>query len=172
MKINVLLFICLGFLFACQEDEPKPTNAEKQAVLLAGKKGESKKWLVSGYRVDGQEVEAFGCLEDNEYTFFNNALQTFEGDEGDDRCLDGQTEQPLPQEIESGNWAFTIDGSIVIISSASTQSPVAIFSAFTELGNPFPMEIVSLTKTELVIETDYTVDVFSETVRVTFVAAN
>jgi hypothetical protein len=164
--IPVLLFVLIG----CKEDDPKPTAAEKQGELLGGKKGASKTWILTDYEIDNITIDAFECFDENEYTFFNNEAQEFEGDEGSVRCTDADTGQPLSQSIESGRWAFTTDGKIVIISSDVIDSPVAIFSTFSAFGNPFPAEVTTLSATDLVIVAEYSAPGFSETVRLTFEA--
>lgn len=170
MKVKLLTLAALVLVLSCKEDDPKPTAAEKQGVLLAGEKGKSKIWVLTNYEIDNTTIGAFDCFDENEYTFSNNASQEFEGDEGSVRCTDSNTGELLPQSIESGRWAFTIDGKIVIISSDVINSPVAIFSAFTTFGNPFPAEVTSLSATDLVIEAQYSTPNFSETVRLTFEA--
>lgn len=170
MKSKLFPLLVLVILIGCKEDDPTPTGAEKQGVLLAGNKGQSKVWILTDYEIDNFTIDAFDCFEENEYTFFNNASQDFEGDEGDVRCTDSDSGELLPQSIESGRWAFTVDGKIVIISSEVVNSPVAIFSYFTDFGSPFPAEVVTLTSTDLVIEAQYSTPSFSETVRLTFEA--
>lgn len=172
MKLKLLVMMLAISLLGCKDDDPKPTAAEKQGVLLAGNKGQSKTWILTGYRINGAVVDAFDCLEDNEYTFTNNNAQEFFGDEGDFRCSDSDTGQPLPQSIESGNWAFSIDGAVVIISSSNFNSPASIFSYFSGLGNPFPADVITLTATQFVIEAEYSTPSFTETARLTFTAVN
>lgn len=172
MKLKLLVIMLTVSLLGCKDDDPKPTAAERQGVLLAGKKGESKTWILTDYRIEGAVVSSFDCLENNEYTFTNNNAQEFFGDEGDFRCSDSDTGQLLPQGIESGNWAFSIDGEIVIISSSSYDSPTSIFSYFSGLGNPFPADVITLTATQFIIETEYSTPSFIETARLTFTAVD
>jgi hypothetical protein len=170
MKISVLTLLVFASLIGCKKDEdPEPSAAEKQAVLLAGVSGQSKTWILTGYKTDDVTDDNFVCLENNEYTFSNNASQEFSGDEGEERCVDSN-QAPLPQSIESGNWAFALDGKTVIISSLNVTSPIAIFSYYTTLGRPFPAKIISLNEKEFVIEIEYSTPDFSETARISFEA--
>jgi hypothetical protein len=158
MKSKFLTLLVCVALLSCKEDDPKPTGAEKQGVLLAGKKGQSKVWLISDFKIDGDDFydPALLCFYDNEYTFFNNADQTFEGSEGDEACVDLGSGEELPDQIESGQWAFSIDGKNLIILSDNFNSGVAIFSYFGGGSTPFPAEVVTLTKDILELSMNYT----------------
>lgn len=173
----VLLFVLLG----CKEDDPKPTPAEQQGVLLAGKTGASKTWILTQFEIDGSDVFEGLCEYDNEYTFFNTAAQSFEGTEGEDECtlwddidgdgiVDPDEVFSYGQDIESGAWAFTIDGKTLIISSSEIQSDFAVFSRFTEIGSPFPGTVTKLTETDLTLEMNVTVGNTDIEVTITFEA--
>jgi hypothetical protein len=161
------LLLVVAFIGCKKDDDPVPTAAEKQAVLLAGKSGESKTWILTGFEIDNQDVFEGLCEYDNEYTFFNNAGQTFEGKEGEEECIDwvdlnqndiideGEVGTYGP-DIEGGIWAFTIDGKSVIISSARTESNFAIFSFFIDQGRPLPAKIITLTDTDFNLEMEVT----------------
>ena len=163
MKTRLFFPILLVVLMGCKDDDPKPTAAEQQGNLLAGKKGESKTWILTSFVIDGTDVFDGLCEYDNEYTFFNTAAQSFEGTEGEEECtfwddinedgiVDAGEVFSFGEDIETGVWAFTLDGKTLIISSSDTQSEFAIFSLFTEIGSPLPASIIKLTDTELSLE--------------------
>ncbi len=166
MKIQFLALFVLVSLIGCNKDEdPEPSAAEKQALLLAGASGQSKVWILTSLEIDNVDVFEGLCGYDNEYTFFNNATQSFEGTEGEEECTfwsdengDGIVD---PDEIfsygpviESGIWAFTLDGKSILISSSDTQSEFAIFSIFTDQGSPLPATVKTLTETDFSLEMD------------------
>lgn len=143
--ITPLFFVSLLFFSSCQDDELLP--AEAQAKLLAGNPGSSKTWkLLNGtLQANGQDVverEIDPCQLDDLFKFTNNGDQTYELRGGSIKC--NVEDDDL---LETGNWAFTLDGTMVIILSSKTS--------FTGLFNywnmPFPAEIVSLTENEFKI---------------------
>jgi hypothetical protein len=181
MKIQLLTLVILVLLLACKEDDPKPTAAEKQAVLLAGNKDKSKTWILTKFEIEGQDLFEGLCEYDNEYTFFNNASQTFEGKEGVEECsfwddvngdeiVDEDEVFSYGPDIEEGVWAFTIDGKTILISSNNTQSDFAIFSLFGSNGLPIPAQIISLTETVLSLEMEAVIGSSSVTAKIEFEA--
>jgi hypothetical protein len=178
MKVKLLALLALAFLvISCKEDDPEPTAAEKQAVLLAGNKGQSKTWIISSFEVDGDSFypPSLSCFFDNEYEFSNNANQTFEGTEGEVNCFvdpddDGVFDVELPDEIESGQWAFSLDGKSLFVLSNDYNSQVAVFSYFGPNSTPFPAEVVTLTKELLELEMPYVYEGNSGVITVSFEA--
>lgn len=141
-----LLLLAIGVVFtSCKEDDPEPLKAETQAVLLAGEKGSSKTWkLVSGT----QQVNASSevqitfddCQLDDLFKFTNNDAQDYEMRGGALKCDDSD-----PDLLEEGTWAFTLDGSMVVILSNRT----AISGLFNFYALPFPAEVLSLSDTSM-----------------------
>lgn len=146
MKIITPLFLAaLLFFSSCQDDEVLP--AEAKAKLLAGNPGASKTWkLINGtIQVNGLDVverDIDPCQLDDLFKFTNNGDQTYELRGSFLKCNEDDDEL-----LETGNWAFTLDGSMVIILSDKTS--------FTGLFNywnmPFPAEVISLTENDFKI---------------------
>lgn len=146
-------------IIGCNDDSTKPTLAEINLELIAGKSGSSKTWILKSYRVRGNEAFEGICPYDNEYIFYNNPSRTFGGSEGVEMCVDWED---LDQDgirdsneiiaygpiIENGYWNLSPNGSIVLISSSDTQSLYAIFSLATPFGSPFPAEIWKINESE------------------------
>jgi len=132
-------------IFSCNEDDPEPHPFEVQANLLAGEKGSSKNWKLTGITVkEGTDPEeSFGfddCFLDNIYTFKNNDAQDYEATEGATKC-----DSIDPTIIEAGTWAFTADGKVIIIlPSKLTSSYNILFTILT-----YPASVVELTETSL-----------------------
>ncbi len=141
-----LLLLAISVVFtSCKEDDPEPLKAETQAVLLAGEKGSSKTWkLVSG----SQQVNAASevqitfdpCQLDDLFKFTNNDAQDYEMRGGTIKCDDTD-----PDLLEEGTWAFTLDGSMVVILSNRT----AISGLFNFYALPFPAEVLALSDTSM-----------------------
>lgn len=145
MKAKLLTLAALLLLLSCKEDDPEPTGAEKQGVLLAGEKGKSKNWVLTGGTAQetGGPVQTFNfdaCFTDNIYTFNNNDAQSYVNTEGASKC-----DATHPSEIEKGTWAITLDGEIVIVVASSISNPEQ--SLFGALASP--MNVLSLTKDEM-----------------------
>lgn len=67
-----LLFFLLMLSVAmsgCKDDDADPLPFEKQEELLAGKKNESKSWVVESVTVNGTELQLEACDADNIFTF-------------------------------------------------------------------------------------------------------
>ncbi len=144
MKNSVLysfLILTSVLITSCKEDDPEPLKAQTQAVLLAGEPGSSKTWKLTG---GTQQVNAGGvvpqtfdpCQLDDLFTFSNNEAQSYEMRGGASKC-----DAADPDQLESGTWAFTLNGTMVIILSNKT----AISGLFNFYALPFPAEVVSLT---------------------------
>ena len=133
MRLRLLKFsvIVLGLALlslSCSKDEPKPLGAQTNAVFLAGDKGKSKGWKLREFNYQigtaaAQTATFAGCFSDNVYTFTNNASQAYDGTEGTSKCFTTD-----PDAIESGTWAFTLDGLILNVSVDETQTPNGLFS--------------------------------------------
>jgi hypothetical protein len=78
------------------------------------------------------------------YTFYNNANQEFDTIEGLTACNVDD-----PELIEEGNWAFSLNGNTLIISSDNVYSNQSLFSYFVDYAFPFPAEVITLTSTQL-----------------------
>lgn len=147
MKNNaflLLFLICIVFT-SCKEDDPEPLKAETQAVLLAGEKGSNKTWkLVNGT----QQVNASSevpltfddCQLDDLFKFTNNDAQDYEMRGGTLKCDDTD-----PDLLEEGTWAFTLDGTMVVVLSNRT----AFSGLFNYYSLPFPTEVLTLTDTSM-----------------------
>jgi hypothetical protein len=138
------LFLVLLFP-SCGENDPEPLQSEVQAILLAGKSGNSKNWrLISISEKAGinpeQNYALEECFLDNVFTFRNNPSQDYEAIEGPTKC------DPLDPEIaESGTWAFTTEGKILIIlPDTLTNSYNILFTLFT-----YPSAVIELTEDSL-----------------------
>lgn len=126
LKIFILVLFWGGLILSCAKDDPALLGAQKNGVLLAGDKGKSKTWQLRTMSIQAgagavQPVTLDGCFADNNYTFTNNDAQDYSATEGASKCY-------TPDEIESGTWAFTLDGLILNVEVDDTQSPNGIFS--------------------------------------------
>ena len=164
MKKVILPILLLTLFVGCKEDDPVPTGAETQAILLAGEKNKSKVWIMTSATemeegnpaTDIFDKVVNACFLDNKYTFSNNANQEYTGGEGAMKCRNGD-----PDEIESGHWAFTLDGKFLIVSVDTVRnSDGTLFSLLS-----FPATVTKLTSTEMIL--NYTVT-GSETVNYRF----
>lgn len=145
MKIVTPLFFAALLIFSSCQDELLP--AEVKAKLLAGNPGSSKTWkllngTVQANGLDVVEREIDPCQLDDLFKFINNGDQTYELRGSLLKC-DVEDDDLL----EAGNWAFTLDGSMVIILSSKTSYT----GLFNYWNMPFPAEIVSLTENEFKI---------------------
>ena len=111
---NLLFFLLLlsVAMSGCKDDDTDPLPFEKQVELLAGKKNESKSWIVESVTVNGSELELEPCDADNIFTFYNNDLQEYKLTSGALKC-----ESAHPSLLEEGAWMFTTDGKMLIISA-------------------------------------------------------
>lgn len=111
------LILTAVLITSCKEDDPEPLKAQTQAVLLAGEPGSSKTWKLTGGTAQlnsggAQTLLLDPCQLDDIFKFTNNEAQSYEMRGGSLKCDD--TDADL---LESGTWAFTIDGKMVVILS-------------------------------------------------------
>jgi hypothetical protein len=128
---NLFIFAAIGGLFAisCKKSDPAPLGAQVNAKFLAGEKGASKKWKLRelNYDAGGTNVGTAtlpGCFLDNIYTFTNNDSQDYAATEGVSKC-GGSTSDA----IESGTWAFTLDGLTLNIEVDDVSTPNGLFAS-------------------------------------------
>ena len=154
--IVLLTRIGFGLFSGCKENDPVPLEAEVKAKLLAGESGSSKSWkLVTVVGKEGTKAEQTftlaGCEADNIYKFSNNAAQEYEESEGATKCsaLDATV-------VEKGTWAFTLDGTMLVIlnTTLSSNSDAFSFSQFF----PYPGQVVELSDSIMKIKMTYTFD--------------
>src|SRR5688572_5641294 len=110
--LMILSIIC-GLLVSCEDEERDPFPFEKQTELLAGKKGESKTWLLESLHVNGSLAPIDDCDKDNVHTFYNDDSQRYTITSGAQKC-DGAD----PELLEEGSWMFTTAGKTMIISGS------------------------------------------------------
>ena len=140
---TLIVIVFTSFALAsCKKDNPKPLASEVNGRLLAGEKGKSKSWRVTDgtFQAGADPVEPFSvnaCLLDNIFTFTNNDVQSYNAMEGATKC-----DPANPDIIESGTWAFTADGKMIII--LSNTVPQSSSSFFSYAGFPFPAEVTHL----------------------------
>ncbi len=135
---------------SCKKDDPKPLQAEVNAKLLAGDFGKSKSWSITGgtFQFSSGSVQPFNvsdCISDNIYTFTNDNSQTYQATEGSTKCAAND-----PDVVESGTWAFTRDGKMIIILSNNTTNSAG--SIFSYKGFAFPAEVIQITDASLQIK--------------------
>ena len=128
LKYSMIVF-GLGLVsLSCSKDEPKPLGAQTNGVFLAGAKGKSKAWKLREFSYQlgtaaAQTATFPGCFSDNVYTFTNNDSQAYDATEGTAKCFTSD-----PDGIESGSWAFTLDGLILNVNVDETFTPNGLFS--------------------------------------------
>lgn len=153
MKFETVILVLLAVCFqGCKKSDPQPANGN--ARLLSGDPGKSKSWklVVASQQLEDGAITPYtigACTLDNIYTFTNNAEQTYEATEGPTKCLDSD-----PDLVESGNWAFTNDGKIVMILSNHVlpSNPGSLFSFY---GFALPSEIITLTDNTFKVKMTY-----------------
>jgi hypothetical protein len=148
--IYSLTFLSLSLIISCKDDDPEPLQAEVQGKLLAGEKGSSKSWKLTKLVYedsDGTEDYDFEvCFLDNIYKFSNNDSQDYSAVEGTTKCNANDATT-----IESGTWAFTIEGKIVIILPDLTNNGYGTFFSFLTA----PADVIELTETSFKIKIDF-----------------
>lgn len=179
-----LLFIFVILVVSCKKDDPAPLGAQTAAKFLAGEKNASKSWklrelIIQSGTNPAQAQTLPGCFGDNLYTFTNNDAQEYASTEGTTKCYTSDA-------IESGNWAFTIDGLILNIMVDDTQTPNGLFSSeiYVEVDDnnaitaiysggytPFPAFVKKLDATNLVLEINETRGSDKATYTLTFTPA-
>lgn len=137
-----LFLATLIFLSSCGKNDPEPLQSEVKAILLAGAKGSSKSWKLTAlsgeFNGSTEEFEFDNCFLDNIYKFTNNDNQTYQANEGATRCNSESADL-----IESGNWAFTTNGEIVIIIPDFIGDSEAGLFSYLQV----PGEVLELTET-------------------------
>ncbi|CAN5231411.1 hypothetical protein BH09BAC3_BH09BAC3_21040 [soil metagenome] len=185
IRPKLLSLIILSGLFvisSCSKNDPVPLGAQKNATLLAGDAGKSKAWKLTQLTFQtgsaaAQTANIPACYLDNIYTFTNNAAQDYVGTEGVTFCDTSQ-----PSTIETGTWAFTLDGLMVTIAVDETFSPFGLFSPEVasdsngdplpyNIGYPFPAIVKTLTATSMVLEMNETLGTTKYKYVFTFVAS-
>lgn len=146
-----LLLAALTLLSSCGKDDPEPLMAEVQGALLAGPRGASKSWKLTGatFKFNSEPTiteELDECQLDDVFTFSNNSEQSYQLRGGALKC--SQYDDDL---LEDGTWAFTVDGTMVIILS-STISNGGLFN-YNNL--PFPCEVLTLTDSSMILEMEF-----------------
>lgn len=142
------LFILVFFSVAvagCKEDDTDPLPFERQVELLAGKKNESKSWIVESVIVNGTELALEPCDADNIFTFFNNSSQEYKLTSGALKC-----DSSIPTLLEEGAWMFTTDGQMLII-SANKIYEINTMNYFGSLTSK-PGKVLELTATNFKTE--------------------
>lgn len=125
-KLISLALIWCVLVMSCSKSDPAPLGAQKNATFLAGAAGKTKSWKLREmtYQIGSGSVQSYtlpGCFADNLYTFSNNATQDYAATEGTSQCYNSDA-------IESGTWAFTLDGLRLNIQVDNTQTPNGLFS--------------------------------------------
>lgn len=141
MKRTLMILGIISSAFVgCEDEERDPFPFEKQIELLAGKKGESKAWLLESLRVNGSIAPIDSCDRDNVYTFYNNDLQQYAITIGAQKC-----DETEPDLLEEGAWMFAIDGKTMIISG----SKIFAYKQMTYFGliSSKPGKILELSET-------------------------
>jgi len=147
--VSSTLLLCILFLIGCGDD-PDP-KVLKNTNLLAGKKGESKSWIMTSFVIrEGSSSEDIfvgvdACLADNIFTFSNSDNQEFEQTEGSAKC-DGAD----PSLIESGSWYLTSNGltvTVIVFGNDVNNGDAALFVYF-----PVAWSVTELSGSALVIE--------------------
>ena len=166
LQTILLLIFFVAFISGCKKDDPQPLQAEVKAKLLAGDAGSSKSWkLVTITEKEGtgaeQTLTLGGCASDNIYKFSNNATQDYEESEGATKCTSTD-----PSLVEKGTWAFTLDGTILVLGNTTIRSSSNAFP-FTQFF-PFPGEVIELSESILKIRMSYTFDGISTINNFTF----
>jgi hypothetical protein len=132
------LIISVSVFFVSCGDDPEPTKSETMGVLLAGKSGASKGWILTSLtsQNSASSITTYtfdACFLDNVFRFQHNELQRYEGTEGSKKC--GQADL-----FEAGSWAFTENGKMLIISiDEFTVSDYVLFASLT-----YPAEVLQL----------------------------
>ncbi len=125
-KLIALIIFWSVVITSCKKSDPAPLGAQVNAVFLAGDAGKSKSWKLRelSQQVGSGAVSTLtlpGCFADNLYTFSNNAAQDYAATEGTSKCYNSDA-------IESGTWAFTLDGLQLDVQVDNTQTPNGLFS--------------------------------------------
>ncbi|MBA4055166.1 MAG: hypothetical protein C0490_10675 [Marivirga sp.] len=143
---NLLFFLLFSVVITgCKDDDADPLPFENQVELLAGKKNESKTWIVESVTVNGTGLDLEACDADNIFTFYNNDLQEYKLTFGALKC-----DPAHPTLLEEGTWMFSTDGKMLIISANKTFH-VNVMNYFGTLTSK-PGKVVTLTATNFKTE--------------------
>lgn len=166
--VSLVLFWSI-LIISCKKDDPAPLGAQTNAIYLAGQKGKSKDWKLREFTFQSgsnpaQTQTLVGCFADNIYTFTNNNAQDYAATEGTSQCYNSNA-------IESGTWAFTLDGLLLNVEIDNTQTPNGLFSPeiyveadttgkITSIYNggytPYPAFVKKLDANNLILEVNAT----------------
>ncbi|HCW09126.1 MAG TPA: hypothetical protein DGG95_17350 [Cytophagales bacterium] len=158
-RLSIFAFIALALSCTKEKVVSQSTAAETNAVLLAGAKGSSKSWKLTGITLkeNSNAVQSASasdlpsCEADNVLTFSNNATQTYTQIEN---TLCTSTD---PTTVEKGSWAFTDDGKTLLIDAfvyptstqfSDTNEPFLIFFI---LAQGVPLTVTSITDSTFTI---------------------
>jgi hypothetical protein len=187
--MNMFLLVAMGSIltFSCKKSDPAPLGAQVNAKFLAGEKGSSKKWkliqLDYDYGSNGKGTFSLdACTSNNIYTFSNNDSQDYAATEGASKCGTN-----APDTIESGTWAFTLDGLTLNVEVDNTGSANGLFSpegiltfnadntavtGATSAGlTPYPAFVKKIDDNNLQLEMNGTAGSFAFKYTLTFVVA-
>lgn len=146
MKDSLFIIALLTVaVVGCKDDDEDPLPFEKQVELLAGKKNESKSWIVESVIINGTELYLEACDADNVFTFYNNALQEYQLTSGTLKC-----DPAHPTLLEEGAWMFTTDGKMIIV-SANKIFKTNVMNYFGSLTSK-PGKVIQLTETHFKTE--------------------
>ncbi len=168
-KIICLVLFWGVLIISCKKSDPAPLGAQVNAKFLAGEKGKTKSWklreLSFQFGTNPATTQTLpGCFADNLYTFSNNDSQTYAATEGTSKCYNSDA-------IESGTWAFTLDGLRLNIEVDNTQTPNGLFSPEPTYAqdtvkkiiypynfgySPYPAFVQKLDDNNLILEINYT----------------
>jgi hypothetical protein len=160
MKRTLMILGIISSAFVgCEDEERDPFPFEKQVELLAGKKGESKAWLLESLRVNGTVTPIDDCDKDNIYTFYNNDLQVYTLTAGAQKC--NATE---PELFEEGAWLLATDGKTIVIAGTKVFK-LKQMNFFGSISSK-PEKVLELTETSLKTEINLVDGIGSDAVEV------
>lgn len=175
---GLFVFVAILIIASCSKKETTPPTAgETNSLLLAGAKGSSFSWKLTGMQgsvaggtaADIQTLTGStfpACELDNVFQFSFNSAQSFTQTEGASSCTSGD-----PSTIETGSWAFTDDGKTLLIdgtvSVTSTQAQLAAepFIGFMILSGQL-LNVNSITSTSLVLSYSFVETTSSQTITI------
>jgi hypothetical protein len=126
--ISLVLVLGILAISSCKKNDPAPLGAQVNAkYLTGGVDGKSKSWKLRELTVKSgtstTTATLSGCFLDNLFTFTSSASQDYAATEGTTKCTSTD-----PDAIESGTWAFTLDGLQLNVEVDNTQTPNGLFS--------------------------------------------
>lgn len=141
----MILVVMAGLFAGCGDEERDPLPFESKVTLLAGKRNESKSWILKSAILNGSPLPMPECDKDNTYIFYNSAQQGYEISAGTQTC-----DSTDPEVFEEGSWAFASDGKTIIISGSKIYAYKSM--TFFGLVTSKPATILELTETSFRIE--------------------